>query len=460
MRLGKRAPLAAELAALSAIVGAHVYLLTRLRHTRTIFDEGVYLLSLVNLGHGEALGRQVFASQGPDFYVLLRAIGGVFGVSVSGVRLGMVMVAAAGAVLAYLLGRRLGGPLSGLACAALVAISPKLSYLGAGISADLPAMVLVLASLLALSWRRTVLAGGLFAAALLVKVSVVVALPTLLVLLALERARTRRLLSAATGATVVFAVTALVFVRDLGPLWTDGVIYHLRGRTEIGLSGSHEYGAFFNTLTPFCWFVIAGLALSVLHWRRVWPYWIWAVAACVFVLEYHPLRDNGLLTVPYSLAVPAGLGLGLTAHRLPRLVLFPAVALAAAGFAAGWVQQLHLIKGEILEPENPALIRAAAVLDRLTTPSDIVISDQPIVPFLAHRRVPGNYVDTASLRFDTRTLNDAEVVRDAGHVAAVVAGRAFANRPSLMAAIRTEFRHRIVVPGGVVIFYGAVGSGG
>jgi hypothetical protein len=253
---------------------------------------------------------------------------------------------------------------------------------------------------------------------------------------------------------------ALVFVRDLGPLWTDGVIYHLRGRTEIGLSGSHEYGAFFNTRNPFCWFVIAGLALSVLHWRRVWPYWIWAVAAYVFVLRYHPLRDNGLLTVPYSLAVPAGLGLGLTANRLPRLVLFPAVALAAAGFAAGWVQQLHLIRGEILQPENPALIRAAAVLDRLTTPSDVVISDQPIVAFLAHRRVPGNYVDTASLRFDTRTLSNAEVVRDAGHVAAVVAGRAFANRPSLMAAIRTQFRHRVVVPGGVVIFYGAVGSGG
>jgi 4-amino-4-deoxy-L-arabinose transferase-like glycosyltransferase len=462
VRLGARAPLAAELAALAAIVAAHVYLLTRLLHTRTSFDEGVLLLALHSLNHGEALGRQVFASQGPVFYVLLRAIGGVFGTSVGDVRLGMALVAAVGAVLAYLLGRRLGGPLSGLACAALVAISPKLSYLGGQVFADLPAMVLVLGSFVALSRRRMVLAGGLFAAALLVKLSAVAALPTLLVLLALEPARRRRLLAAAAGAAVVFAVTALVFVRDLRPLWTDGVIYHLRSRAQIGVSGSHQYAAFFNVRTPFCWFVIAGLAFSLLHWRRVWPYWIWTVAASVFVLEYHPLRENGLLAVPYSLAVPAGLGLGLTASRLPRFVLAPAIAAAAAGFAAGWVQQLHLIRHDILEPEDPALVRAAAQLGRVTNPGDLVISDQPIVALLAHRRVPGNYVDTASLRWDTHTLSDAEVVRDAQHVAAVVAGRAFANRPTLMTELRPLFRHRLVLPG-ATIFYGPVnhlGSGG
>ena len=102
-------------------------------------------------------------------------------------------------------------------------------------------------------------------------------------------------------------------------------------------------------------------------------------------------------------------------------------------------------------------MHAAAMLDRVTKPGDVVISDQPIVAFLAHRRVPGNYVDTASLRWDTRTLDDTTVLRDASDVAAVVAGRAIYNRKPLLARVGKLFQHRIRVPG-AVIFYGPVGS--
>ena len=65
MRFDRRGLVAAELAALALIVAAHVVLLTRLLHTATTFDEGVYLLSLAELRHGQALGRDVFTSQAP-----------------------------------------------------------------------------------------------------------------------------------------------------------------------------------------------------------------------------------------------------------------------------------------------------------------------------------------------------------------------------------------------------------
>src|SRR5207237_8224341 len=126
VRLDRRGLLAAELVALALIVAAHVVLLTRLLHTATTFDEGVYLLSLDELRHGQALGREVFTSQGPGFYVLLQGIGAVFGVSVTGVRLGVVTVDAIGVVFTFLLGRRVAGPLGGLACAGMMAIAPTL----------------------------------------------------------------------------------------------------------------------------------------------------------------------------------------------------------------------------------------------------------------------------------------------------------------------------------------------
>jgi len=425
----KRGLVAAELAALAVIVAAHVVLLTRLLHTRTTFDEGVYLLSLDELRHGQALGREVFTSQGPGFYVLLQAIGAIFGVSVSGVRLGIVTLDAIGAVFAFLLGD-----------------------FGARVFADQCAMVLVVVSLWLVAVRQPLVAGTVFAAAVLVKLNALTALPTVLVLLALERRRTRALILAAAGAVALVAVFALVYIHDLRGIWAGAVTYHADVRGITGLHGRHQFIGFFAVRTPFLWLTIAALALVPLVWRRVWPYWLWALLASVFVLRYQPLRDNNLLVLPYSFAVPAGISLGLALQRLRPRLLAPALAAGALLLAAGWIQQLHRVRLD-KRPEDPALIAAAAKLDRLTRPNQVVISDQPIVAFLAHRRVPGKYVDTASLRFDTGSLTEPEVLRDAAGVAALYAGRAFIERPSLMAALPKRFRHRVPVAG-AVIFYG------
>jgi len=270
-----RGLVAAELAALAAIVAAHVVLLTVLLHTRTTFDEGVYLLSLDELRHGQALGRQVFASQGPGFYLLLQAIGGVFGVTVAGVRLGIVTLDAIGAVFAFLLGRRVAGPLGGLGAAAMIAIAPKLGDSGGRVFADQCAMVLVVVALFLVAVRQPLAAGAVYAAAVLVKVSALTALPTMAVLLALDARRARALAEAIGGALVLVAVVALVFVRDLGGIWAGAVTYHLDSRRITGLIGRHEFEGFFAVRTPFLWLTVLALILLPIVWRRVWPYWLW-----------------------------------------------------------------------------------------------------------------------------------------------------------------------------------------
>jgi hypothetical protein len=457
VRLDRRGLVAAELAALAVIVAAHVVLLTVLLHTGTTFDEGVYLLSLDALGHGQALGRDVFTSQGPVFYVILRAIGAVFGVSVTGVRLGVVTLDALGAVFAFVLGRRVAGPLGGLACAGMIAIAPKLGNSGGRVFADQIAMVLVVAALLLVVVRQPLAGGAVYAAAVLVKFSALTALPTLAVLLALDARRARAVAEAIGGALVLVAVVALVFVRDLGGIWTGAVRYHLdTPGWMVGLHGRHQFIGFFALKTPFLWLTVVALLLLPLVWRRVWPYWLWALLAAVFVLRYQPLRDNNLLVLPYAFALPAGLSLGLGARRLPMRLLAVAVAAGTLVLAAGWVQQLHRVrldKNPDEEHQKALLVAAAARLAELTRPNQRVISDQPIVAFLAHRQVPGKYVDTASLRFDTRSLTEAEVLHDADRVAALFAGRAFSERPKLMAALPKHFRHRASLPAGV-IFYG------
>jgi hypothetical protein len=457
LALGPRARLALELGALAAIVAAHVVLLTRLLHTRTFFDEGVYLLSLDELRHGARLGSEVFTSQVPGFYLVLQAIGWIYGVSVTGVRLGVVTIAAVGVVFAYLLARRLAGPLAGLLAAALIAVAPTLPELGGRIYADGVAMVLVLASLWLAAVRRSYAAGAVFAAAVLVKLSAVTAAPTLVVLLALEAERRwRRVGEAVAGAVALTALLAILYARDLGGIWDGAFGYHLDTTDINGLSGRHQLANFFDTSghTVFLWFTLAGIAASVAVWRRVWFLWLWPVCALAFVLTYQPLRDNHLIMIPYAFAVPVAVAVALVAKRLHGRALAAAAAVAVAALCIGWVQQLHRVD-LFREPEDPTLVEAAAELRELTRPGDRVVVDQPIVAFLADRRVPPELVDTANSRFQSGSLTIADVLRavdDDPRVTGAVAGRSFFERPALMAGLGERFAKRVQL-GGAVIFY-------
>ena len=129
-----------------------------------------------------------------------------------------------------------------------------------------------------------------------------------------------------------------------------------------------------------------------------------------------------------------------------------AVGVLGLLLVAGYGQQ-HRRLAVADMPENPELVAAAQTLRRVTMPDDLVVSDQPIVPFLAERRVWGPLVDTANLRFQTGSLTDGEVLRELekGDVAAVVVGRSFLRRPALLAGIRVRYR-RVERQGGISIW--------
>jgi hypothetical protein len=118
--------------------------------------------------------------------------------------------------------------------------------------------------------------------------------------------------------------------------------------------------------------------------------------------------------------------------------------------AAAYVQQLHRVR--LAEaPEPPTTVAAARNLQALTPPAALTIDDRPIISFLAHRRVVGQLVDLANLRWQTRSLTDAKVIALLPRADAVVVSRALGTRPRVMAAVRRRFR-RAYAAGGVQIF--------
>jgi hypothetical protein len=422
-------PRALEAAAVAVVLAAQGAVLAGSLDRATSYDEGVYLASLDALQAGEELGTEVFASQPPGWYLLLRALA-FFGDSVPDLRLAMLGVALAGTVAAWALGRALAGPVAGIGAAALLAVAPPWPTEAVRVTADVPSVVLALAGL-ALALRLKPAGGAVLALAVSVKLFALTAAVPLL-----GFARRRQALVALAGAAVVAAAFLIAYAGSLGAIWHDAVGFHDAART-VGPTVGDNAGRvlrFLDWRTPFGWLVPLGAVAAAARVRSTWPLWLWAAAAAVFLVWHRPLLDHHLVLLAAPLAVAAGTALG--AARLPRAAL----ALLALAVAAGFVQEQRRLADND-GPEPPDVVAAARLLAESTRPGELVGSDLPIVPHLAGRRLPGELVDTSTVRFASGSLTPEEVldVLEREHIGAVVVGRSFRDYPDLLAALERRY---------------------
>jgi 4-amino-4-deoxy-L-arabinose transferase-like glycosyltransferase len=202
-----------EAAALAVLLAALGVLFARNLHTAPTYDEGVYLASLDALRHGDTLGSEVFASQPPGFYLLLRLVGAFSAHSLVDARIGFMVVALLGCAAAYALGRAVAGVGGGLIAAGLMAILPPFAAEAIRVDADVPAVAFTLVSLALAVWADKLCsvwlaagAGVAFAFAVSVKLDALVALVPLAMLFALRRPSARLVVAALAGAGVVTSV--------------------------------------------------------------------------------------------------------------------------------------------------------------------------------------------------------------------------------------------------------------
>lgn len=428
---------AAVAAILIGIAAAQWELLARMFGTNPFFDEGTYLLSVLDLRHGFALGADVFASQPPLFYDLLRGLSHVFDPTLRGLRQATTATTLVVIPASFVLGRALAGRAAGLVAAALLTIAPPFPLYGFRVFADTPSLALATVGVALAGAGAVEAAGAVLAAAVLVKLSAVTAVPAALALCLAARVAWRRVLLAVVAAVVVLGVVALVHLSGFHEIWRDAVSYHAEATSSsVSLSNGHEVASFFNPRTPFLWLLVAGAVGSAFASWRVRALWLWPAVALLFVATHHPLHENHLLTLPFAFAPAAGVGLGAGIGRLRRAAV-PALAGVALLVVAGYLQQARNLDAQ-RTPLDERLVRAAALVRAATSPGDFVVSDQPYVPALARRPVPPDLVDTANLRFETGFL-DVERIEAAVRrydVRVVVAGRSFLDRPALVRWLR------------------------
>jgi hypothetical protein len=201
--------------------------------------------------------------------------------------------------------------------------------------------------------------------------------------------------------------------------------------------------------TPYAWLVLAGVAAAVLGWRSrgrsvLWPLWLWAVVAAAFLVSHKPLHDNHMVVLAMTLGLPAGAALGSAARRLgaPRGAVAGALAvvLVAGAYAQEW-RRLHRNQGD-----TPAAdVWASEQLRSRTRSGELVVTDKPSIAFRADRRVPGELMDAAALRFRSGFLTPAEVLGeiDRRGIRAVVAAREFRHQQEVMEGLRERFPTRL-----------------
>jgi 4-amino-4-deoxy-L-arabinose transferase-like glycosyltransferase len=445
------------LGSLAALLGALVFLLSRQLEVRSVSDEGVYVLSVQALEHGEALGRDVFVSQPPGFYLWLRWIAAVLGDSLHDVRVGMILTVALAAVALFVVGRALTATLGGLAAVALLAITTPLPTEGIQVYADTPAYALAAVAVACAAVRRPALAGIALTASLSVKLSAVTAVPAVLALVYVRSQRPwAGIARLVAGAIVTAAAIALVFVRDLSQIWSGVVGYHVTAYQYAGFSAERRLGNWASYDSPYFYFALIGLVVTLTRARSLWPLWLWPLAGVAFIAVHKPLHDNHMLVLPYSVACAAGPSLGKLVEGLRPRFAVGLVALGALAAVGGYVQQYHWATS-LTKGEDESLVAAAKALDRVTKPGDLVVSDQAIVALMAHRDVPAELVDPSIQRFGTGSLTPAKVERiiEAQPVRAVVVARAFALPPvaPLLPYLRRGFVHVLHLRG-ATIFYG------
>lgn len=453
-RLQPRPAVVVEVGIAGLFVAAEALLARRLLHADTFFDEGTYLVSVDALRHGQKLGEQIFTAQPPGWYYLLDLVASVAGNSLESIRGGLALVVGLGAAAAYGAGRALAGVPGALATAGLLLIAFPLPLFATRVLSDPSCLVLTLAAVALAATARRSPEGLLLAAAsgtalglgVLVKLYAVLALPTIVLLLAAGTARaSRRLLAALVGLAVTLLATAAANVRAIPELW-DGVVTYHRDASSIEILDNFEAVTdVFNPRMPFGWLVAAAivLALAAAARRRNVPaaaLWLWPALVCALLLWHDPLLEHHVAALAVSLVPAVGVTLGAAIRDLPQRWALAAGAALGIVVVAGYAQQVRRLDSEV-RPEEAGIVWAAGELARATAPDELVVSDLPLSAYLADRRVPGELVDTAMLRFATGSLTADRVFRifDRRCVRAVAAGRVFTVLPSFMERLERTF---------------------
>jgi cellulose synthase/poly-beta-1,6-N-acetylglucosamine synthase-like glycosyltransferase/4-amino-4-deoxy-L-arabinose transferase-like glycosyltransferase len=421
--------------------------------------EGTYWQSLAALAQGHVLYTQVYSTQPPLFLRSLFPFYMVLGQTLGAARLGVAVFAVVTLVACATAGRAIGGRWVGAVGSVLLATNPVFFQAAHTLQSDLPGLALAtLAVALAalalrdrvqqtdtLAWQAALafaagISLGLGIAANLMVVTAVI--PVVLYLLAplAHRGRHSRLypfaqlmlnlVALGTGGAAAF-VGALLAAPEYWPgSFAQSVVAAVGRVHDPVVPGWLTPDALVRAPDGWSVILLAGgavIGLPVVLLRRNWASLAlvpWALGSLSLLSVSDAAPGHVLVLVLPTLALLAGAALPRSlerqehAARAARAPARPAGRrvwrTALAGTLLGAVTLLALaaaVPDDTLNAPPPTALQTAMArtVDQVTSPHDLLLTDDPYVAGLAGRDVPPELVDTSAARLRGSDLTAARL---------------------------------------------------
>jgi hypothetical protein len=384
------------------------------------YDEGVYAATADAAAGGDRLYRDVFLGQPPVLVVAMRGMFRLLGPSLVAAR-GTVVLSSAVYLLAILtlLSTR-GVPGGGVLAVCLLLGRPTFLTMAHTVEMELPgealactAFALAVMGIRRPGWGWWAAAGGAAALAVMTKLTAVTCLIPLAGAVTLGRREGLPGRCTAMGAGFLAAVLMLIPVVAV-PGFRDQVFgFHLllaRALHQTTSAHAAMIGQFLIAEWP-----LSGLGFLGAWWAVRDGGWleralvVWLAADCGGLIVLTPLWDHHLPILFSPLALLAGLVLGRVAAWATaggpawRPARYAAVAVGGIGFlvvALAAVPPMHA---------SAELGRAVTRLEGALPTNGKVLTDDPMVAFLAHRALAARLVDTSLTRIWIGQISEGQL---------------------------------------------------
>jgi 4-amino-4-deoxy-L-arabinose transferase-like glycosyltransferase len=390
-------------------------------------DEGLNLAKAMMVRRGYSLYRDIYSDQAP-LYTWLLALG-MRAAGDNSTVLGAIPIAFG--VLAVIGGaaiaRELAGAWAATICVGLVAFWAPMAKFGTSAVITMPMLAMGTWALWcavrytkhqSLVWLGA--SGSLLGVACLFKLGGGYFFPIIMGAIFVRRpGDTRPALRTALGVWFGAALVPLLVWVKLGSfkalysqLYAPHAVAFLHSSREAAVARAKMF------LAPGMTALYASACLgAVFVWRRLGRQalvlWIWLLTAASWVLAVRPLWSHHfpdfLLPLAVCIAVSLVLGVRELKASVPRAV---AVAVTAGLLVVGEVAAVRSYdywRAWYDGPSEESLAAVARTIARLTPPDGWVIVDQPMLAFLAARRVPPDLVVLTSKRVNSGGLPEDEL---------------------------------------------------
>jgi 4-amino-4-deoxy-L-arabinose transferase-like glycosyltransferase len=435
-------------ALLGVVMAFWLWQMAHLGGFRWDYDEGAHMMQARLMLMGYPLYAETFSGQPP---LLISSLAGAFALLEPSVQVGralMVAYATLGLLALALIARELHGWAAAVGTVVLLGIAPDFFLYSRVSMGDIPSTSMVaLAVLCALryrgSGRRWVVAAGLaLGAGCLLKFSTVFAVPLVAAVVALrsadglslrefiaraERRRWARIgfdlawLGGAFALPLLFCLLAF----DVPAMYDQLFVFHWQARAAFGLdrmanlSQIGEYLLKNGGLSALAAYGCIGLLLT----RRVGRSFLiiaWFFLITAVLVNHAPLWPHLLVMLLFPLALGGGVATGeLVQYAKARndqawswqregLLLIGLCALAF--YLMGIPSIVDTNSHRLVAYKTEVGLAATDFLAAVTDPEGWVITDEPLVPFCAGRKVPPYLNDISYVRTQTGYLTADDLI--------------------------------------------------